>query len=152
MPERTDEVILQSDLTAIAPGPLTPDTAADLALLADRESTGIAGVRRFTRTSLRRALDAGWTGDRVRQWWTDHSLSDVPQSLLVLLDDVVRDHGRVSVAAAGALLEVDDPSRPFCAVPWRLIWDCVELDRRCWWPRQNLIRCWQACASWECPP
>ena len=110
MPERTDEVILQSDLTAIAPGPLTPDTAADLALLADRESTGIAGVRRFTRTSLRRALDAGWTGDRVRQWWTDHSLSDVPQGLLVLLDDVVRDHGRVSVAAAGALLEVDDPA------------------------------------------
>ncbi|MSS45135.1 DEAD/DEAH box helicase [Cutibacterium sp. WCA-380-WT-3A] len=110
MPERTDDVILQSDLTAIAPGPLTPDTAADLALLADRESTGIAGVRRFNRASLRRALDAGWTGERVRQWWTEHSLGDVPQSLLVLLDDVVRDHGRVSVAAAGALLEDDDPA------------------------------------------
>ena len=110
MPERTEEVILQSDLTAVAPGPLTPDTAADLALLADRESTGIAGVRRFNRSSLRRALDAGWTGERVRQWWAEHSLGDVPQSLLVLLDDVVRDHGRVSVAAAGALLEVDDPA------------------------------------------
>ena len=110
MPERTKEVILQSDLTAVAPGPLTPDTAADLALLADRESTGIAGVRRFNRSSLRRALDAGWTGERVRQWWAEHSLGDVPQSLLVLLDDVVRDHGRVSVAAAGALLEVDDPA------------------------------------------
>lgn len=110
MPERTDEVILQSDLTAVAPGPLTPDTAADLALLADRESTGIAGVRRFNRSSLRRALDAGWTGERVRQWWAEHSLGDVPQSLLVLLNDVVRDHGRVSVAAAGALLEVDDPA------------------------------------------
>ena len=110
MPERTEEVILQSDLTAVAPGPLTPDTAADLALLADRESTGIAGVRRFNRSSLRRALDAGWTGERVRQWWAEHSLGNVPQSLLVLLDDVVRDHGRVSVAAAGALLEVDDPA------------------------------------------
>ena len=110
MPERTEEVILQSDLTAVAPGPLTPDTAADLALLADRESTGIAGVRRFNRSRLRRALDAGWTGERVRQWWAEHSLGNVPQSLLVLLDDVVRDHGRVSVAAAGALLEVDDPA------------------------------------------
>ncbi|WP_122787643.1 helicase-associated domain-containing protein [Cutibacterium modestum] len=110
MPERTDDVILQSDLTAVAPGPLTPDTAADLALLADRESTGIAGVRRFNRASLRRALDAGWTGERVRQWWAKHSLGDVPQGLLVLLDDVVRDYGRVSVAAAGALLEVDDPA------------------------------------------
>ncbi|MBD4632560.1 DEAD/DEAH box helicase, partial [Xanthomonas citri pv. citri] len=79
-------------------------------LLADRESTGIAGVRRFNRSSLRRALDAGWSGEQVRQWWAEHSLGDVPQSLLVLLNDVVRDHGRVSVAAAGTLLEVDDPA------------------------------------------
>lgn len=110
MPERTDRIILQSDLTAVAPGPLTPDAAADLALLADRESTGVAGVRRFTRASLRRALDAGWTGQRVRTWWSDHSLTEVPQGLLVLLGDVVRDHGRVSVAAAGSVLEVDDPA------------------------------------------
>ena len=67
-------------------------------------------MRRFNRASLRRALDAGWTGERVRQWWAKHSLGDVPQGLLVLLDDVVRDYGRVSVAAAGALLEVDDPA------------------------------------------
>lgn len=110
MPARQQAIILQSDLTAVAPGPLTPGLAADLALLADRESTGVAGVRRFTHSSLRRALDVGWTGDRVRQWWHDHSMSEVPQGLLVLLDDVVRDHGRVSVAAAGAILEVDDPS------------------------------------------
>jgi hypothetical protein len=110
MPQRQESVILQSDLTAVAPGPLTPALAADLALLADRESTGVAGVRRFTRTSLRRALDVGWTGDQVREWWRRHSMSEVPQGLLVLLDDVVRDHGRVSVATAGAILEVDDPS------------------------------------------
>lgn len=110
MPERSGTLILQSDLTAIAPGPLTPDTAGELALLADRESTGIAGVRRFTRTSLRRALDAGWTGERVRTWWSQHSMTGVPQGLLVLLDDVVRDHGRVSVSAASAVLEVDDPA------------------------------------------
>ncbi|MDN6791557.1 helicase-associated domain-containing protein [Acidipropionibacterium jensenii] len=110
MPQRQESVILQSDLTAVAPGPLTPGLAADLALLADRESTGVAGVRRFTRTSLRRALDAGWSGDQVREWWRLHSMSEVPQGLLVLLDDVVRDHGRVSVAATGSVLEVDDPS------------------------------------------
>lgn len=110
MPERQESLILQSDLTAVAPGPLTPPVAADLALLTDRESTGVAGVRRFTATSLRRALDAGWTGSQVRAWWAEHSMSGVPQSLEVLLADVVRDHGRVSVAAASAVLEIDDPS------------------------------------------
>lgn len=110
MPERGDLLILQSDLTAVAPGPLTPTTAADLALLADRESTGVAGVRRFTAASVRRALDAGWTGEQVRTWWRDHSMTGVPQGLLVLLDDVVRDHGRISVAGAGAVVEVDDPA------------------------------------------
>ncbi|MDN6556584.1 MAG: helicase-associated domain-containing protein, partial [Acidipropionibacterium acidipropionici] len=110
MPERQESVILQSDLTAIAPGPLTPSTASELALLADRESTGVAGVRRFTAASLRRALDAGWTGGRVRAWWAQHSISGVPQNLEVLLADVVRDHGRVSVATAASVLEVDDPS------------------------------------------
>lgn len=110
MPERQGSVILQSDLTAIAPGPLTPSAGAELALLADRESTGVAGVRRFTAASLRRALDAGWTGGRVRAWWAEHSISGVPQGLEVLLADVVRDHGRVSVATAASVLEVDDPS------------------------------------------
>ncbi|AXE39552.1 helicase-associated domain-containing protein [Acidipropionibacterium virtanenii] len=110
MPERQESVILQSDLTAVAPGPLTPPVAAELALLAERESTGVAGVRRFTAASLRRGLDAGWTGDRVRAWWAEHSISGVPQGLEVLLADVVRDHGRVSVATAASVLEVDDPS------------------------------------------
>lgn len=37
-------------------------------------------------------------------------MTEVPQGLLILLDDVVRDHGRVSVSAASCLIEVDDPA------------------------------------------
>ncbi|MBX7474877.1 helicase-associated domain-containing protein [Streptomyces sp. MAG02] len=110
MPEPGTDLILQSDLTVVAPGPLTPAMSRDLALLADRESTGVAGVRRFSRSSLRRGLDAGWTREQVRGWWAEHSMTEVPQGLLILLDDVVRDHGRVSVSAASCLIEVDDPA------------------------------------------
>ncbi|MBS5254310.1 MAG: helicase-associated domain-containing protein [Cutibacterium granulosum] len=110
MPEPGTDLILQSDLTVVAPGPLTPAMSRDLALLADRESTGVAGVRRFSRGSLRRGLDAGWTREQVRGWWAEHSMTEVPQGLLILLDDVVRDHGRVSVSAASCLIEVDDPA------------------------------------------
>ena len=110
MPEPDTDLILQSDLTVVAPGPLTPAMSRDLALLADRESTGVAGVRRFSRSSLRRGLDAGWTREQVRGWWAEHSMTEVPQGLLILLDDVVRDHGRVSVSAASCLIEVDDPA------------------------------------------
>ena len=110
MPEPGTDLILQSDLTVVAPGPLTPAMSRDLALLADRESRGVAGVRRFSRSSLRRGLDAGWTREQVRGWWAEHSMTEVPQGLLILLDDVVRDHGRVSVSAASCLIEVDDPA------------------------------------------
>ena len=110
MPEPGTDLILQSDLTVVAPGPLTPAMSHDLALLADRESTGVAGVRRFSRGSLRRGLDAGWTREQIRGWWAEHSMTAVPQGLLILLDDVVRDHGRVSVSAASCLIEVDDPA------------------------------------------
>ena len=110
MPEPGTDLILQSDLTVVAPGPLTPAMSRDLALLADRESTGVAGVRRFSRSSLRRGLDAGWTREQIRGWWAEHSMTAVPQGLLILLDDVVRDHGRVSVSAASCLIEVDDPA------------------------------------------
>lgn len=110
MPEPGTDLILQSDLTVVAPGPLTPAMSRDLALLADRESTGVAGVRRFSRSSLRRGLDAGWTREQIRGWWAEHSMTEVPQGLLILLDDVVRDHGRVSVSAASCLIEVDDPA------------------------------------------
>ena len=37
-------------------------------------------------------------------------MTEVPQGLFILLDDVVRDHGRVSVSAASCLIEVDDPA------------------------------------------
>ena len=61
LPEPVDHVLLQADLTAVAPGPLEPELARRLQVAADVESRGGATVYRFTGPSVRRALDLGWT-------------------------------------------------------------------------------------------
>lgn len=110
LPEPLDEVILQPDLTAIAPGPLHTHLAQSLALVADVESKGGATVYRFTPESVRRALDAGRTADDLHAFLAEHSRTPVPQPLTYLVDDIARRHGRLRVGAAGAYLRCDDAS------------------------------------------
>ena len=65
LPDEVDHVLIQADLTAVAPGPLVRERARDLHLLADVESRGQATVYRFTAASVRRAFDAGWAAHEV---------------------------------------------------------------------------------------
>lgn len=108
-PPPVTEFLVQSDLTAVAPGPLATEVGTVLGLVADRESSGGARVHRFTDTSIRRALDAGWTAGEVLDWITTHSITPVPQALAHLVGDVARRHGQVQVAAVGSIVTVDDP-------------------------------------------
>ena len=64
LPSPVSQVVLQADLTAVAPGPLESTVGRRLHLLADVESRGGATVYRFTAGSLRRALDQGWSAAR----------------------------------------------------------------------------------------
>ena len=50
LPSPVDHVLLQADLTAVAPGPLEHELAHNLAMMADIESRGGATVYRFTAT------------------------------------------------------------------------------------------------------
>jgi hypothetical protein len=108
LPEPVDHVLLQADLTAVAPGPLTAELAAELALSADVDSRGGATVYRFTPESVRRALDAGRTADELLTVLAEHSRTPVPQPLEYLVGDVARRHGLVRVGAASAYLRADD--------------------------------------------
>ncbi|MFJ1703547.1 helicase-associated domain-containing protein [Kitasatospora sp. NPDC088346] len=110
LPRPLDHVILQPDLTAIAPGPLLTPLAQALALCADVESKGGATVYRFTPDSVRRALDAGRTAADLRTFLTQHSRTPVPQPLSYLIDDVARRHGVLRVGAASSYLRCDDPA------------------------------------------
>lgn len=110
LPSTVDHVLLQADLTAIAPGPLDSDLAGDLALVADVESRGGATVYRFTEQSVRRALDAGWTAASMHDFLAARSRTPVPQPLSYLVDDVARRHGRLRVGVAESYLRCDDPA------------------------------------------
>lgn len=108
LPEPVDHVLVQADLTAVAPGPLTTELAHTLAVVADVESTGGATVYRFTAESIRHALDVGFTAVELHDLLDKHSRTPVPQPLSYLIDDVARRHGRVRVGTASAYLRCDD--------------------------------------------
>lgn len=108
LPEPLDHVLLQADLTAVAPGPLQRPLAAMLGVLADVESKGGATVYRFTPGSVRRALDAGQNAADLHAFLAAHSRTPVPQPLTYLIDDVARRHGHLRVGAASAYVRCDD--------------------------------------------
>ncbi|MFN8193264.1 MAG: helicase C-terminal domain-containing protein [Nocardioidaceae bacterium] len=108
LPDEVDHVLIQADLTAVAPGPVAADLARTLHLVADVESRGGATVFRFTHDSVRRAFDAGWSAAEVHDFLAKVSRTPVPQPLDYLVDDVSRTFGTLRVGAAEAFLRADD--------------------------------------------
>ena len=108
LPDPLDHVLVQPDLTVVAPGPLERGLARELALVADVESTGGATVYRVSEASVRRALDAGRGASDVQELFRTRSRTPVPQALTYLVDDVARRHGRMRVGAASTYLRCDD--------------------------------------------
>ncbi|MFF9350892.1 helicase C-terminal domain-containing protein [Streptomyces sp. NPDC014734] len=108
IPEPLDHVLLQADLTAVAPGPLERPLADMLSVLADIESKGGATVYRFTPGSVRRALDAGRSAADLHAFLAAHSRTPVPQPLSYLIDDVARRHGHLRIGAASSYVRCDD--------------------------------------------
>jgi hypothetical protein len=109
LPEPVDQVLLQADLTAIAPGRLRADVAEELALVADREGTASsAAVYRITEASIRRALDTGRPAAELHAIFAKRSATPVPQGLSYLIDDVARRHGRLRGGSARSFLRADD--------------------------------------------
>lgn len=108
LPEPVDHVLVQADLTAVAPGPLRPDVAEAMAMVADVESSGAATVYRIGEDSIRRAMDAGRSAADLHQLFAETSRTPVPQGLTYLIDDVGRRHGVLRVGRAATYLRCDD--------------------------------------------
>ena len=108
LPAPVEHVLLQADLTAVAPGRLEGRLAQFMRLVADVESRGGATVHRFSATSVRRALDAGWTSAQVLATLHESSLTPLPQPLEYLVGDVARRHGQTRVGSASTFVRSDD--------------------------------------------
>lgn len=108
LPAPVDHLLLQADLTAVAPGPLTDELQSLMQVAADVESRGGATVYRFTDKSIRRALDAGWSAGELGEKLTVASPTPLPQPLDYLISDVARRHGQTRVGTASCYLRNDD--------------------------------------------
>ncbi|SET48609.1 helicase C-terminal domain-containing protein [Geodermatophilus poikilotrophus] len=108
LPDPVDHVLAQPDLSLVAPGPLVAELADTLAVVADVESSGGATVFRVSESSVRRALDAGWSAGDLHDFFARASRTPVPQALDYLVDDVARQHGRLRVGAIESYVRSDD--------------------------------------------
>jgi len=110
LPSPVEHVLLQADLTAVAPGRLEGSIAQFMRLVSDVESRGGATVYRFSPESVRRALDAGWSSAQVLTALRDASRTPVPQPLEYLVGDVARRHGQTRVGSVSAYIRSDNPA------------------------------------------
>ena len=110
LPEEVDHILIQSDNTAIAPGPLAQEVAQEMALLADVESRGGATVFRFSESTVRRALDHGKTGDEITKFLKAKSKTPMPQPLEYLIADVAKKHGKLRIGATTSFIRCEDQS------------------------------------------
>jgi hypothetical protein len=108
LPATVDHILIQSDNTAIAPGPLEHDVAQELDLIADIESRGAATVFRFSEASLRRGLDHGRTGEEILAFLKKTSKTPVPQPLEYLIGDISKKHGKLRVGNASSFIRCED--------------------------------------------
>ena len=110
IPEAVEHVLVQADLTAVAPGRLDGPARSVMRLLGEVESRGGATVHRITEAGIRRALDLGWSADRVLSEVSAISRTGVPQPLEYLVRDVARRHGVARVGSVGSYVRSDDPA------------------------------------------
>jgi hypothetical protein len=108
LPRTVDHILIQSDNTAIAPGPLEHEVSQELDLIADIESRGAATVFRFSEASLRRGLDHGRTGDEILAFLKKTSKTPVPQPLEYLIGDISKKHGKLRVGNASSFIRCED--------------------------------------------
>jgi hypothetical protein len=108
LPAELNHVLLQADLTAVAPGYLAPELTAKLLLMADAEGQGPATIYRFSPGSIRRALDAGLDAPALLEFLREHSATAVPQPLQYLVEDTAARHGRLRVGAAASFIHSED--------------------------------------------
>jgi len=105
LPAPVDHFLVQADLSIVVPGPPEPELAGELDVLTEQES---ANLFRVTASSVRRALDVGYSAGDLHALFRRRSRTPVPQTLTYLIDDAARKHGGLRAGSAGSYLRSDD--------------------------------------------
>lgn len=97
LPELTDRIIVQADLSVIAPGPLSTEDERELRLLVETEQSSLASRYRLTPLSISHGLESGRSADELRGTLTRLSGTSLPQPVEYLIADVSKRIGRIRV-------------------------------------------------------
>ncbi|MGV1005543.1 MAG: helicase-associated domain-containing protein [Candidatus Nanopelagicales bacterium] len=109
-PAPVDQLVVQADLTAIVPGPPTPELARLLRASARCEAFDLASTYRFSRESVTGALAGGMTASGLRDELQRRIARPLPAALGVLISDAARTYGTLRAGSAASYLRSDDPA------------------------------------------
>jgi hypothetical protein len=111
-PAHQSRVILQADLSVVAPGPLDEKVELELREFVEADSVGLASHFRINALSISYALERGHSVDDIRSSLLRISGQSLPQPIDYLLNDVAKRFGRIKVVAdestGGCFIRVND--------------------------------------------
>jgi hypothetical protein len=95
LPKAQSNLIVQADLSLIAPGPLETAVEATLRKFAQIEQVSVACTYRLSALSLSHGLECGLTGKQIRELLEDLSGKALPQPVEYLLREAEARFGRL---------------------------------------------------------
>jgi hypothetical protein len=111
LPKPLNQLIVQADLTMIAPGPIDYATDRQIRLFAEPESVSLASNFRLTTTSIVHGMECGLSADDIRATLDRLSTTTIPQPVEYLLRDATEKFGSLTISgsAKGSIIEARDP-------------------------------------------
>lgn len=110
LPAPTEKLIVQADLTLIAPNPLPTEVEIKLRRIADTEQIGMASTYRMSALSVSHGLESGMSAAEIRGLLERLSDKPLPQPMDYLLREAEQRFGRLRVAnnKGNSLVTSDD--------------------------------------------
>lgn len=110
LPKPVNQLIVQADLTMIAPGPIDYPTDRQIRLFAEPESVSLASNFRLTTTSVVHGMECGLSADDIKATLDRLSTTEIPQPVEYLLKDATEKFGSLTIisSAKGSIIEARD--------------------------------------------
>ncbi|MEN9715082.1 MAG: hypothetical protein RJA35_549 [Actinomycetota bacterium] len=99
LPQLQHSLIVQADLSLIAPGPLDTATETTLRKFAEIEQVSVACTYRLSALSVSHGLECGLTVDQIRAMLQELSAKPLPQPVEYLLKEAEQRFGRLTIKA-----------------------------------------------------
>jgi hypothetical protein len=103
LPQTDRRLIVQADLSLIAPNPLATELEVELRTFAETEKIGLASSYRLSALSVSNGLECGMSMSRIRGLLEELSGKALPQPVEYLLTDAERKFGKIAVQADNKL-------------------------------------------------